>query len=135
VVGLSACGGGGVITVDPVRLTWGEVDFMEEMPAEGYSSTALTLSYEGDEEIELVLEELDFDHLCAPGFTGAPASLGLLSGGQSFSLFIGVCDYIEEEGERDTEVSGQVRFSAEGIDEIPVVPWSFTPVLSLSDGT
>ena len=34
VVGLSACGGGGEITVDPVRLTWGEVDFMEEMPAE-----------------------------------------------------------------------------------------------------
>ncbi|MDP6935527.1 MAG: hypothetical protein QGG40_21590, partial [Myxococcota bacterium] len=74
----------------------------------------------------------DEDHLCIQGFESSPLTLPGLDEGSSYVLSVAVCGY--QTGERDTEVTGQVRFRADGLyDE--EVDWSFVPVRDLGVDT
>jgi hypothetical protein len=130
----AACGKGeGQLGVFPTALDYGAVDFLLEMPEEGYASTELLLTNTGEEPLTLTLLTLDLDHLCVPGFTSAPTALPDLDPGSSYSLFVGVCDYIEEDGERDSEVKGRIEIEGDNLPQLVAVPWSFTPVLGLEE--
>ena len=123
----------GQLGVFPSALDYGAVDFLEEMPEEGYASTELRLTNNGEVPFTLTLATFDFDHLCAPGFASAPTELVDLEPDESYSLFVGVCAYSAEGGERDSEVSGEIVFESDDLDAPVAVPWSFTPVLGLGD--
>ena len=130
----SGCGkDAGQLGVFPSALDYGEVDFLDEMPEEGYASTELRLTNSGEVPLALTLATLDLDHLCAPGFGSVPADLVELEPEESYSLFIGVCAYSAEGGERDSEVRGQIVIESDDLDGPVSVPWSFTPVLGLGD--
>ena len=126
---LTACASGepDSLSVAPASLDWGEVDFQEEMPTEGYDETTVSITNEAEEEVTVEVVELDLDHLCSPGIPSTPFEIGTLSEGQSLSFFVAVCEYSPEAGERDSEQTGTMVFrsSAGGQAE---VGWSFTPV-------
>ena len=100
------------------------------MPAEGYAATELAVENGGSGTVVLELDSLDFAHLCLPGFTDAPAEIGEVKGGESFSLFVGVCGYDAAAGERDLQISGQIVISDADSGEQVSVDWTFTPTRS-----
>lgn len=115
------------LSVTPTEMAWGEIDFQQDMPAEGYDEQAIMLTNEASEEVVVEVLDLDLDHLCSPGIPETPLEVGTLGPGETLGFFVSVCDYSREEGERDTEQRGTMAFgsSAGGRAE---VPWSFTPV-------
>jgi hypothetical protein len=114
-----------------VTLDWGEVDFQVEMPEEGYDPQVVTVTNSGTGGLDLTVV-YDEDHLCIQGFESSPLTLPGLDEGSSYVLSVAVCGY--QTGERDTEVTGQVRFRADGLyDE--EVDWSFVPVRDLGVDT
>jgi hypothetical protein len=128
---VGGCGGKeGALVVSPAELAWGEVDFQREMPEGGHDPLELTITNDSESEVELKLAAFDFDRLCLPGFTAAPATITSLDAGGSYLLRVGVCGYSAEAGERDTEVRGELVFTADGAVD-GVAPWSFTPVEDL----
>ena len=122
-----ACAGG-ELTAFPSQIQWGDVDFQSAMPDDGYDARDITLTNTGSSNIELSLENYNDVHICLQGLDG-PQSLGTLEPEQSYSLLVGACGYLPEEGERDNEQSGMVSIKHSG-DNSPVeILWSFTPIL------
>ena len=124
---LFACGAG-ELTAFPSNISWGEIDFRQSPPEGGFAQQDIVLTNTGTKAIDIELRVFDSVHLCLTGLDGNPQSLGTLEVEQSYSLLVGVCDYIEEEGERDQELSGQIEIGHTGIDSPEVIDWSFTPV-------
>ena len=127
---LIACGSV-EITAFPSTLDFGDVDFHQPQPDGGYTPIELALTNTGDKDIELAVTTFDFEHLCLEGFTSVPATLNSLSSGTTFTLLVSVCDYIEEAGERDDLITGNIDINYE--KESLSVPWSFTPRLNITD--
>ena len=118
----------------PDDLDFGEVDFAQEMPSEGYELQDVTLQNKSDSTLSLYITNFDFEHLCLQGFSEIPADLGSINPGSSYALYVSVCDYIEENGERDDLIEGEITI--EYNDKYTLqIPWSFTPVLNLSTDT
>lgn len=135
---IAACGGPkGEIELAPKRLDFGEVDFQDEMPEGGYLRTEVVLTSAGEADVTATLAKIDLVHLCLEGFNEGmiPAELPVLAPDQDYSLFFSVCAYVEEDGERDTLVSGDVVIETDGDPERILLPWSFTPVRNILDDT
>ena len=115
------------LTASPTDIEWGEVDFQQEMPTTGYDEQTINLTNESDEDVTVEIIELDLDHLCSPGIPSTPFEVGTLRPGQTLGVFVSVCDYRREDGERDSEQTGTVVFSSSAGGEA-AVGWSFTPV-------
>ncbi len=126
--GLSGCGAKSTLSLSPAEIAWGEVDFQQDQPEGGYDPQQLLIENTGDAEVEVELLTFDFDHLCLPGFDSAPATIGAVAAGESFSLFVVVCDYDPAAGERDTEVSGTIEVGVVDGDAVAEAAFSFTPV-------
>ena len=135
----SACkdgGGSGPIEASPASLDFGSVDFQGPPincdPDEGgCAPTALDLTNLSGAAISLSAPQgYDGEHLCLDGFEPDGAlSFGDLASGSTYRVTVSVCGY--GAGERDTEVSGELRFAADGEAALSV-PWSFTPVRALT---
>ena len=122
------------ITPFPSSLKFGEVDFQQTMPDEGYMATELEITNTGDSELTLELTVFDFEHLCLEGYNNVPATLSSLSPDSKYTLLVSVCDYIEERGERDDLLTGDISIEY-GASEALKIPWSFTPVLNIETDT
>lgn len=118
----------------PEELRFGEVDFSEEMPDKGYVPTELLLTNKSTKDLSIYITDFDFDHLCLQGFTALPIDLGSLSPESSYSAMVSVCDYIEENGERDDLLEGNIMIEYNEKYTLSV-PWSFIPTLNLSEDT
>ena len=126
---LSACSGG-EITLEPPRLAWGEVDFQEDLPEEGFLPQEVQLRNTGSRPLDIRLGEVDEVHLKVGAFfaTENPPTLPTLDPGSTHVVTVAVWGYDMEGGERDTEVTGTLRFLADGLSEPAALEWSFTPV-------
>ena len=118
----------GELTAFPSTISWGEIDFRENPPEEGFDARNISLTNTGSQTIDIELSGFDNVHLCAMGLDGEPQSLGKLEVDQSYDLQVGVCDYIEEDGERDTEITGTIAIAHSGANTPVEITWSFTPV-------
>ena len=134
---LFACSSDPLISLSPTSVSWGEINFADAIPADGYAPTQVVVDNESDEELSLSLANFDWDYLCLVGFsdTGETLELATLSGQTSFVVQLSVCNYNPDQGERDTEVSGQILLKAEQEKQTTelTLPWSFTPVLRFGD--
>ena len=101
------------------------------MPEEGYAATELSLNNTGEDPVTVSLEEFDFEHLCLQGFSSVPANLNEIPAGGAYVLVVGVCDYIEEQGERDSLVSAEIIVEHTGESSPLSIGWSFTPKLNI----
>ena len=119
----------GELTAFPSSLNWGEIDFQSTLPDNGYDSKTVGLNNTGESSLNLTLESFEEDYLCIEGFDKGMQELGLLKADQSYSLIVGVCNYFPEEGERDTEIQGNIIITHNGKNSPLEIPWSFTPVL------
>ena len=131
---LGCSGSEGELTALPSSLNWGEVDFHSEMPEGGYGAQDLSLANTGEGDLELELSGFDFDLLCLQGFTESPASLGRLGPGQTYSLVVGVCNYVPENG-MGNQLDGTITVTHTGEGGELAVPWSFTPVRLIGEDT
>jgi len=127
----TGCGGAPLIDFEPGSLDWGEVDFGEAVPADGFSPTEVSITNRGETTVELTLTDFPFDMLCLTGFSEVPAPLPTLEPDQQALLTVAVCAY-DAEGGRGVERSGDILIDADG--EIESLPWSFTPVVDQSEG-
>ena len=119
----------GELTAFPSNLDWGEVDFREVPPEGGFAQEDISLTNTGTQNIDISLRGFDDKHLCLTGLEGKAQDLGTLEPEQSYALRVGVCDYIEEDGERDTLISGQIEITHTGANSPVYINWSFTPVI------
>jgi hypothetical protein len=140
-LGLAGCDSGSELTPFPSSISWGEIDFRQPLPETGYSPKTIDLNNNGEKEVSSIsIDRLDLNidydcpgssecnRLCLQGFDKTPADLGSLDAGSSYSFVVAVCDYVEETGERDEEISGQIEISHSGTNSPITVDWSFTPV-------
>ena len=145
---LIACAEPSELSAMPSSIDWGNINFTESMPEEGYSAETITLTNTGEKDIEeIIIEDLqedfqvsgeagvcppneDCNHLCLQGFDTTPASLlqGSLPAGETFNAVVSVCNYIEQTGERDDELTGKIKISFSDSDKPIYIDWSFTPI-------
>lgn len=132
VVVLAGCGGKSTeLEISPPQVNWGELDFAEEPPDEGFEPVQLVIKNVGDNDVEVELTGFDFERLCAPGYSAVPASLGNVTAGGSVAVSVGVCGYSAEAGDRDSLVSGTIDVGVVDGEGSASARWSFTPVLDL----
>ncbi len=131
---LVACGGDPLV-VTPTNIQWGEVDFQEDMPVDGYDAQQVILQNTGNKELQFRVTGFDESHLQLGAIWQDAGSYTLLptAGGSSNVLSVGVIDY--ELGELTTEVSGSFSITADGLRDPVVVSWAFTPVRKFSGDT
>ena len=128
----------------PSSISWGEIDFGEALPEAGYAPQTIDLNNTSEQEIsDISISKLDLNinhdcpgnqtckRLCLQGFDGTSADLGSLAADTSYSFVVSVCDYIEETGERDEEITGQIEILHSGSNSPLTVNWSFTPVFQI----
>jgi hypothetical protein len=128
------------VSVEPVSVDFGTVDFKEwptDMPSEGYGSTSVMLTNDGDDTVNLTLISADFERLCLLGISESmvPYSWPDLATGKTLILPIGVCSYSAEEGDRDTLVEGEILIRSTTHEGDLTIPWSFTPTIDMGDDT
>ncbi|MBM73917.1 MAG: hypothetical protein CMK59_00845 [Proteobacteria bacterium] len=125
-----------LISVSPSEITWGEINFAEAKPEEGYNPTMLSILNESTQDVSLSVINFDWEHLCLQGYSQSSLiELPTLSENSSFVLQPSVCNYLPENGERDTEVSGSIELSVNAKRQsfILEIPWQFVPVLDFQD--
>ena len=127
------CGGSDGLMVVPATLDFGEVDFQQEAPPEGYN--AQTLSFENTTGRRLTVSFPGFPSdrltLTALFSTPEPPTLAPLEPGESQAVVIGVSAY--ELGERDTVVETRVLLrTIRGDQAVPVL---YTPIRNITDDT
>ena len=123
------------LSVDPASLDWGEVDFQQDLPPNGYGEKQLTLTNTGERDLDIVLRDFPTDRFVLgtpPLALADPPTLEPLSPGQTVTLTVGVLDY--ESGELTTTVTGDFSFTADGLDSPAVATWSYTPIRDLDTG-
>jgi len=101
------------------------------MPEEGYDAQNIALNNTGTTVLDITLQSYDDIYLCLDGLEPGTQSLGSLEPEQTYSLLIGACNYEEQNGERDTELTGSISITHTGINSPLEIPWSFTPILIL----
>jgi len=119
------------ISVDPMQIAWGQVDFNEARPDAGYSPINLEITNDGASEVEVVILGIDSDRLNLQGRldTNDPPTPPPIAEGATAILTVGVWGY--EPGEWDTAVTGIFQVVA---DDVSVdVAWSYTPIRSFDE--
>jgi hypothetical protein len=114
-------------------LDFGTIVFSTDMPNGGYNPLELKITNEGTKDVDISITDFDTAHLCLAGFESFPIELDPISSDSSYSLMVSVCDYIEEDGERDDLLEGAIQIEYGKLSRS--IPWSFTPTLDLSDDT
>jgi hypothetical protein len=112
----------------PTEVSWGEIDFIQTPPDEGFEVQNITIKNTGETTVSAEIVSFNFDFLCLSGFTTTPADIGELEPDSEFILSVGVCGYAVEEGTGNlTTGSIDVDYDKETLS----IPWSFTPVLTI----
>ena len=129
-----ACANELSVGVTPSEVDFGTVDFRDwpsDMPVEGYDSTPVTVTNEGEKPIILTMERADHDRLCVLGISAEmlPYEFPELDPGQSILVQLGVCAYLAEEGDRDTLIADEVILRSDKPAGQVSIPWSFTPTV------
>lgn len=119
------------LSVDPADIAWGDIDFQQDMPTEGYAEQSINLTNDAEEDVTVEVLTLDLGHLCSPGIPATPFEIGTLTPGQTLSFFVSVCEYSREDGERDVEQGGTIAFGSSTGGRAETT-WTFTPVEILS---
>ena len=57
-----------VLTVEPAAIDWGEINFHEVMPLEGYDQRSIDLVNTGQRVLNIRIPGFDRVHLCLAGF-------------------------------------------------------------------
>ena len=120
-----ACSSSEIIAF-PSKLDFGEINFIDSPPPEGFNAQDVELKNVGSSDALISLVSADNTRLCLDGIQEVPLELGTLASDESYFLRVGVCDYIEENSERDSEINGTLSFEVDGQDGLEV-PWSFIP--------
>lgn len=122
---LGACGSA-EIEVQPSTIDWGEVDFAQPRPDDGYDAREVTLRNVGSRPLDVELRGVDRTRIVIGGRFDDRDRLPTLEPDQSFILTVGVYAYVP--GEWTELVEGAFQVHAPQLrDSIPV-EWSFTPV-------
>ncbi len=132
---LSACASG-VLSVDPNPLEFGEVDFNQDLPSEGYNAQPIYLQNDGDKELELTITGVDDKRVLLTGQfeSESPFTLRAIGPGEYHNLTLGVIGYDVEGGERDTLVEGSFTIDAPTLKDPKKLTWSFTPIRVFDNG-
>ena len=127
---LSACSSG-QLSVSPTNIAWGDVDFQQTLPTEGYDPQTITVVNEGSRDLDITVVGFDTDRLLLGALLvqEQPPVLGTLQPDQTVLLTASVVDYLD--GERDTEVTGAFSLDADGLGEPVEITWSFTPIRNI----
>lgn len=127
----------GEVSPSPASLVWGEVNFQDARPADGYEPQELSLQNTGKKALDLQVEGFDEFHLSlgAHLIAESPPTLPTLEPGSAVVITVAVWDYDIDAGERDSEVSGAFQVSAGALREPVSIPWTFTPVRDFGDDT
>lgn len=130
-VGLALLGigcGSGEIAVRPMSVDFGQVDFNEPRPDTGYDPRSIEIENVGGGSLDVVIRDVDEDRVLVGGqfATAEPRTLQPLDAGSAAVITLGVWGY--DLGELDTEVTGSIRLTADGLGEDTIVEWSYTPV-------
>ena len=128
---LAACGPEmGAIYVSPTNIDWGDIDFVETTPPEGYKSVAIVVTNTQRPTVTIDIANFDYDHLILGAVfdDGVNPSFTLETLEQAV-ITVGVGDYAD--GERDTQIEGAFKFTSNQLLEASTINWSFTPTLDL----
>ena len=128
---LAACAGKeGVLTLEPAVIDWGEVNFHDTMPLEGYDQREIDLINTGEDELTVRIPGFDRTHLCLEGFDDVEGIIELppLSPESRYVLKLSVCSYDPEAGELGSSFDGRVHLVNDGADPVEMLEYSFTLV-------
>lgn len=128
----------GALEITPNPLSFGEIDFQAGPPPEcdpddgGCAPEDVILRNAGDADLTITSSGYDGDYLCISGHPAdTELDLGVLPPGATLLLKTSVCGY--NPGDRDSEVTGTIRFSTDG-DSDPELTWTFTPIRDIGGG-
>ena len=117
----------------PKVIEWGEINFYDDMPENGYEEQNIVFRNTGEKQISLNVSGFDKEYFCVVGETEEDfVNITELESNQIFEISVSVCNYIEENGERDTEISGTFQiFDQNKKQDIGSIEWSFTPIIQI----
>ena len=131
-----SCSSDELISVSPSEITWNEINFADPVPEGGYDPFEMIITNTADHDVDISIVNFDWSHLCIQGYSeSSEMKLPTLAAGDAFVLRPSVCKYLPENGERDTNVTGNINLNGtSGRHSVSVaVPWQFTPVLQFQD--
>ena len=117
----------------PQVIDWGEINFYDDMPENGYEEQNIVFRNIGEKLISLNVSGFNKEYFCVVGETEDDfINITELESNQIFEISVSVCNYIEENGERDTEISGTFQiFDQNKNQDIGSIEWSFTPIIQI----
>ncbi|TVQ91319.1 MAG: hypothetical protein EA397_09665 [Deltaproteobacteria bacterium] len=121
--------GSGELAVSPAALDFGEVDFHQERPDEGYDALEVVLRNDGSRPLDLSIRSFDSERLQLGARFEEEPSLPRLEPGSQQVITVGVWAY--RPGEWDQLVEGSFRIHGDQLRDPVAVPWSFTPVRNM----
>jgi hypothetical protein len=121
------------IEYSPSLIEWGEINFHDEMSETGYDEQNIVFRNIGEKQISLNVSGFDREYFCVVGEEENDfINITDLEPNQIFEISVSVCNYMEEEGQRDQEISGQFQISDQRKNkDIGHIDWSFTPVIQI----
>tara|TARA_B100000925_G_C21780567_1_gene376039 strand:- start:50 stop:466 length:417 start_codon:yes stop_codon:yes gene_type:complete len=117
----------------PKVIDWGEINFYDEMPENGYKEQNILFRNIGKKQISLNVSGFNKEYFCVVGETESDfVNITELESNQIFEISVSVCNYIEENGERDTDISGTFQITDQAKNnDIGSIDWSFTPTIQI----
>ena len=128
---LAACAGKeGVLTLEPAFVDFGEVNFHDTMPLEGFDQRDIDLVNTGLDQLNVRIPGFDRVHLCLEGFDTTDGIIELpgLSPDSRYVLKLSVCGYDLEAAELGTTFEGRIHLVNDGADPVEMLEYTFTPV-------
>ena len=122
------------ITYTPNVIEWGEINFHNSMPENGYDEQNIVFQNVGKKQISLLVLGFNTEYFCIVGEDGSEITISDLEPSQIFEISVAVCDYIEEEGQRDEFLEGEFEIldqTKNSPERIGSIEWSFTPVVNI----
>lgn len=119
-------GCGGELELSPTELNFGTVDFNQTKPGTGYNPIEWSFTNVGGVDLQPVIRDVDDDRLTVAGrLEDEDPPWFELPEESVVVLTVGVNGY--EAGEWDTEVSGVLTVTADGLKDDLEVPFTYTP--------
>ena len=117
----------------PQVIDWGEINFYDDMPENGYEEQNIVFRNNGEKQISLNVSGFNKEYFCVVGETENDfINIEELNPNQIFEISVSVCNYIEENGERDTEISGTFQiFDSNNNKDVGSIDWNFTPIIQI----
>lgn len=128
ILSLLACGDPELqFDISPSPLDLGTVDFVAEMPDEGYASGSVSLANVGETSAVLTMPEYDTEVFCIAGFTtqAFPVEMSEVKPGSTYVLTVGICGYPPGNAGEEVETSFEVW--TDGTPDTLTVDVVFTP--------